>query len=52
MCSELADHGWRGGCRSNPALAKGLSTHEGALLSERVATDLGVPFTEPASVLA
>lgn len=33
-------------------LAKGLSTHEGALLSERVATDLGVPFTEPASVLA
>lgn len=49
---ELADHGWRAACRSNPALAKGLSTHEGALLSERVATDLGVPFTEPASVLA
>lgn len=47
---ELADHGWRAACRSNPALAKGLSTHEGALLSERVATDLGVPFTEPASV--
>lgn len=45
---ELADHGWRAACRSNPALAKGLSTHEGALLSERVATDLGVPFTEPA----
>lgn len=41
---ELADHGWRAACRSNPALAKGLSTHEGALLSERVATDLGVPF--------
>lgn len=38
---ELADHGWRAACRSNPALAKGLSTHEGALLSERVATDLG-----------
>lgn len=34
---ELADHGWRAACRSNPALAKGLSTHEGALLSERVA---------------
>lgn len=32
---ELADHGWRAACRSNPALAKGLSTHEGALLSER-----------------
>ncbi|HEV7362377.1 MAG TPA: hypothetical protein VGN92_14905, partial [Mycobacterium sp.] len=29
-----------------------LSTHEGALLSERVAADLSMPFTEPASVLA
>lgn len=47
---ELADHGWRAACRSNPALAKGLSTHEGALLSERVATDLGVPFTERAGL--
>jgi alanine dehydrogenase len=49
---SLADHGWRAACRSDPALAKGLSTHDGMLLSERVATDVGVPFTDPASALA
>ncbi|OBF75188.1 alanine dehydrogenase [Mycobacterium sp. 852002-51613_SCH5001154] len=49
---ELADRGWQAACRSDPALAKGLSTHDGGLLSERVATDLGLPFTDPASVLA
>jgi alanine dehydrogenase len=48
---ELADHGWQGACRSDPALAKGLSTHDGALLSEQVATDLALPFTDPAGVL-
>ncbi|OCB21893.1 alanine dehydrogenase [Mycobacterium malmoense] len=49
---ELADRGWQAACRSDPALAKGLSTHDGALLSERVATDLGLPFTDPAGLLA
>ena len=49
---KLADHGWQAACRSDPALAKGLSTHDGALLSAQVATDLSLPFTEPASVLA
>jgi len=48
---ELADQGWRGACRSNPALAKGLSTHDGALLCERVAADLALPYTDPAVVL-
>jgi alanine dehydrogenase len=48
---RLADHGWRAACRSDPALAKGLSTHEGALLSERVASDLGLPFTDSAALL-
>jgi alanine dehydrogenase len=48
---KLADHGWQAACRSDPALAKGLSTHEGVLLSEQVAADLSLPFTEPASVL-
>jgi alanine dehydrogenase len=48
---NLAEHGWREACRSDPALAKGLSTHDGALLSQRVATDLALPFTDPASVL-
>ena len=49
---KLADHGWRAACRSDPALAQGLSTHDGALLSEHVANDLGLPFTEPAAMLA
>ena len=49
---ELADRGWQAACRSDLALAKGLSTHNGGLLSERVATDLGLPFTDPATVLA
>jgi len=49
---KLADHGWEAACRSDPALAKGLSTHDGALLSEQVAADLDLRFTEPASVLA
>jgi alanine dehydrogenase len=49
---KLADRGWRSACRSDPALAHGLSTHDGALLSERVAIDLNLPSTDPASVLA
>jgi alanine dehydrogenase len=49
---KLADHGWQAACRSDPTLAKGLSTHDGALLSAQVATDLSLPFTERASVLA
>jgi alanine dehydrogenase len=49
---ELADNGWQAACRSNPALAKGLSTHDGALLCQRVAADLALPFTDPAAILA
>ncbi|HET7074915.1 MAG TPA: alanine dehydrogenase, partial [Mycobacterium sp.] len=49
---KLADHGWQAACRSDPALAKGLSTHEGMLLSERVAADLNLGYTDPATVLA
>jgi alanine dehydrogenase len=49
---RLADNGWLAACASDPALAKGLSTHHGALLSEQVAHDLGLPFTDPAKVLA
>jgi alanine dehydrogenase len=49
---KLADRGWQAACQSDPALTKGLSTHAGALLSEQVATDLGLPFTEPTTVLA
>ncbi|MFV0493841.1 alanine dehydrogenase [Mycobacterium sp.] len=49
---KLADLGWRGACRSDPALAKGLSTHAGALLASHVAEDLGLTFTDPARVLS
>jgi alanine dehydrogenase len=49
---KLADKGWQAACNADQALAKGLSTHEGALLSEQVATDLDLPYTDPSSVLA
>lgn len=49
---KLADKGWKAACEADQALAKGLSTHEGALLSEQVASDLNMPFTDPAAVLA
>lgn len=49
---KLADKGWKAACAADQALAKGLSTHEGALLSEQVAIDLDMPFTDPAAVLA
>jgi alanine dehydrogenase len=49
---KLADKGWKAACQSDPALARGLSTHEGALLSEQVASDLGLAYTDPATLLA
>jgi alanine dehydrogenase len=49
---KLADRGWRAACAADPALARGLSTHQGALLSEQVAADLDLPFTDPATLLA
>jgi alanine dehydrogenase len=49
---KLADKGWQAACKADPALGKGLSTHEGALLSEQVASDLELPFADPATVLA
>jgi alanine dehydrogenase len=49
---KLADKGWQAACKADPALARGLSTHEGALLSEQVASDLELPFTDPATLFA
>ncbi len=49
---KLAERGWKAACQADSALAKGLSTHGGALLSEQVASDLELPFTDPATVLA
>jgi alanine dehydrogenase len=48
---RLADRGWQAACAADPALARGLSTHEGALLSQQVAADLDLPFTDPAALL-
>lgn len=47
---KLADHGWQAACQSDPALGKGLSTHDGMLLSEQVATDLDLPWVDPATL--
>jgi alanine dehydrogenase len=49
---KLADKGWREACAADPALAKGLSTHDGALLNDQVAADLRLPFTDPTTLLA
>jgi len=49
---KLADKGWREACKSDPALAKGLSTHEGMLLCEQVGEALNLPDTDPAKLLA
>lgn len=49
---KLAEKGWQGACFNDPALAKGLSTHQGQLLNAEVAHDLDLPYTDPASLLA
>jgi alanine dehydrogenase len=43
---KLADRGWHDACRTDAALAKGLSTHHGQLLCKQVAADLGLPLGE------
>ncbi|ORB85458.1 alanine dehydrogenase [Mycobacterium kansasii] len=48
---KLADQGWRAACQSDMALANGLSTHEGLLLSDEVGADLDLPFTDPVPLL-
>ncbi len=48
---KLADKGWQDACLSDPALALGLSTHEGHLLNEHVAHDLGLTYADPAGLL-
>ncbi|MFR9729548.1 alanine dehydrogenase [Saccharopolyspora sp. MS10] len=49
---RIADAGWRAACRADAALAAGLSTHGGLLLSGAVAQAHGLPGTDPARVLA
>lgn len=49
---ELAGHGWREAMRRDPALAKGLNTHEGKVTNQPVAQAHEMPFAALAEVLA
>ncbi|SDS27460.1 alanine dehydrogenase [Friedmanniella luteola] len=49
---SLADRGWRDALRADPALALGLNTYDGALVSAPVAASHGVGHRELADVLA
>ncbi len=48
---RLANVGWEAALAADPALAKGLATHDGALHSLEVAHDLGLPYTEPGTLV-
>jgi alanine dehydrogenase len=49
---ELAGHGWRAALRRDPALAKGLNTHDGVVTNQPVAQAHEMPFASLAEVLA
>jgi alanine dehydrogenase len=49
---RLANLGWADALAADPALAAGLSTHDGALTSLQVAHDLDLPYAEPRELLA
>jgi alanine dehydrogenase len=49
---RLANLGWSDALAADPALAAGLSTHNGALASLQVAHDLGLPYAEPQDLVA
>jgi alanine dehydrogenase len=46
----LAAHGWRAATSSDPALARGVSTHGGALVQEGVAQAHDLPWTRLADL--
>ncbi len=48
---ELANKGWRGALRADPALLGGLHTHEGLLTCEPVAEAHGLPWTPVSEVV-
>ena len=48
----IADKGWRGALRDDPALAGGLNAHAGRLTNAAVATAHGLPAVDVRSVLA
>ena len=50
--AELAGRGWREALRADPALARGLNTHDGAVTNEPVARAHEMPFAALAEVLS
>src|ERR1700757_4866774 len=50
--TAIADHGWRDALRADPALALGLSTHDGDLTCAPVAEAHGLPNTPVEEVLS
>ncbi|MEU3946831.1 alanine dehydrogenase [Streptomyces sp. NPDC029526] len=48
---ELADHGWTEALRRDPALARGLNTHDGEVVYREVAEAHGMDHVELASLL-
>ncbi len=49
---EIADHGWRGALRRDPALALGLNAHAGSLAYAAVAEAFGLPSITTEELLA
>jgi alanine dehydrogenase len=49
---ELANHGWREALKADPALARGLHTHEGVLTCRPVGEAHGLPWTAASEVLS
>ncbi|CAB4675132.1 MAG: alanine dehydrogenase [Actinobacteria bacterium] len=47
----LAEHGWKGACQADAALAKGLNIHAGSVVSEPVAAAHGLPISHIADLL-
>ncbi|QHC66442.1 alanine dehydrogenase [Rathayibacter sp. VKM Ac-2759] len=48
----LADRGWKAALAADPALAKGLSTHDGQVVNSAVAEAFGLPATALEDLLA
>ncbi len=49
---ELANRGWVEALRRDPALAKGLNTHDGKVTYREVAEAHGLEYVDPATLLA
>lgn len=49
--TEIAAHGWREACRRDPALARGLNTHDGGLVNRAVAEAHDMACSELEEVL-